>query len=122
MKSYSASADGLQSIATAYDGNGNVTGTTETYAGPTRAHIRSYDAFNRLERETDPWGDVVSHTYDAQGNRTGTSADGSTTRYSYDELNRRVSITAAGGAVTIAFDRQVSHRRELHRWPPSKSR
>ena len=106
LKSYSASADGLASIATGYDGNGSVTSTTETYAGGiTRAHARAYDDFNRLQRETDPWGDAVTHTYDAQGNRTGTTAQGSTTLYSYDELNRRVAVTAVGGPVVTTYDR-----------------
>jgi RHS repeat-associated protein len=107
-KTYESSVDGLASIETKYDGNGNVTETKETYTGAgalTRVHTRTYDSFNRLESETDPWADKIKHTYDAQGNLKSTTAKGSTTQYGYDELNRRVSVTAVGGAVTTAYDR-----------------
>jgi YD repeat-containing protein len=105
LKAYSASADGLVSIGTGYDGNGNVIETQETYASGTRTHIRRPDAFNRLEQETDPWGDTITHTYDAQGNRKSTTAQGSTTRYDYDVLNRRKAVTAAGGTIETVYDR-----------------
>ncbi len=109
QKSYSASTDALQRIATQYDGNGNVTETKETYgtggSATMRTHTRTYDTFNRLERETDPWGDIIRHTYDAQGNRTATTAQGATSNYGFDALNRRISVTAAGGAITTTYDR-----------------
>ncbi|WP_171092235.1 RHS repeat-associated core domain-containing protein [Usitatibacter rugosus] len=105
LKAYSASADGLQSIGTGYDGNGNVLSTTETYVSGTRAHTRAYDRFNRLQSETDPWGDTITHLYDTQGNRKSTTAQGSTTLYGYDSLNRRISTTASGGAIQTTYDR-----------------
>jgi len=70
-KAFAASADGLTAIDTQYDANGNVTQTKENYgAGLTRIRTRSYDAFNRLERETDPWSQgnaqaSISRIYDA---------------------------------------------------------
>jgi hypothetical protein len=44
LKTYSASADGLVSIGTDYDGNGNVIKTEETYASGSRVHLRRPNA------------------------------------------------------------------------------
>ena len=137
----SGNADGLTNIAYSHDANGNITQTTETYAaipddttvtptlaaiaGATRTHSRRYDSFNRLDKETDPWGNTLSHNYDAQGNLKATTATtvgggsggggGGTTSsrtasYQYDALNRRVSTVAGAGggnsaSTTVTYDR-----------------
>jgi YD repeat-containing protein len=55
-----------------------------------RTHF-TYDAFERLETETDPLGFPTSYRYDAMGNRTRqTDALGQRTCLYYDELNRLI--------------------------------
>ena len=58
--------DDLQSIATAYDGNGNVETVTETYSGPsgTRTTTQTWDAFDRLRTKSDPEGELLTYGYD----------------------------------------------------------
>ncbi|GMU66697.1 MAG: hypothetical protein AMXMBFR36_29710 [Acidobacteriota bacterium] len=96
--------DDLQSIATAYDGNGNVETVTETYSGPsgTRTTSQTWDAFDRLRTKTDPEGELLTYGYDAAGNRNRlTDPDGRTTLYQHDALNRLQSVLPPGTGATL---------------------
>jgi RHS repeat-associated protein len=92
--------DDLLAHAFTYDGNDNPTRIEETYSGATgtRVTTRSFDTFDRLTSTTDPFGETLAHTYDANGNRTFTTdPDGKVTRTTYDALNRAVSTLLPGG-------------------------
>ncbi len=67
---------------------------------------RSYDDAGRLFRETDPNGDYIEHTYDANGNETATRDRlGRIFRKQYDSLNRlAVSIDPLGNTSTTSYD------------------
>ena len=94
-----------------YDANGNVTRTAQTDTWGERVETTTYDAFNRPLQVTDAWGNSLTHSYDAQGNRTGTIARaqgagaGAVTTIEYDSLNRAISYTGAGGLTRISYDK-----------------
>lgn len=68
--------------------------------------IRSYDNAGRPLRETDPAGDYVEHTYDANGNETITrDKTGKLYKKQYDALNRvAVEIDPLGNTRSTIFD------------------
>ena len=104
----SATGDDIQSIATVYDANGNVTKITETYSGVTgtRVTTKSYDNFDRLILVTDAFGKALQYQYDANGNRTLLlDPDSKATKYTYDALNRVSTVTNGSGTATYAYDR-----------------
>ena len=105
LKSYGSGPDGLTALATTWDGNGNRTGTRIDDGQGSRSHAMSYDGFDRLVQQVDPWGKAVSHTYDAAGNRLTTTAQGATSRYSVDALGRRVATLVPGGTLNTSYDR-----------------
>lgn len=105
-----ASANGAGSITQArysYDGNGNLTSTTQVDEWGTRTEATSYDAFDRPVKVTDAWGNSLTHGYDAQGNRISTTAQpgGSVTSIGYDALNRPTAQSGAGGLTRIGYDK-----------------
>lgn len=106
-KTYSASADGLQEIATTYDRNNNPETVTESYgAGNSRTTTTAYDAFDRPTRVTDGFGARMDYSYDPNGNRlTLATQDARITRYSYDGLNRLRGLTSPAGGVQHRYDR-----------------
>lgn len=110
-KTYSASADGLQSIATEYDANNNV--VKVTMAGTaTQVSSYGYDHFDRQQQHTDPFGAKASTGYDANGNKTSlVTQDGKVTKYTYDVLNRLGGIVAQSGSVTYSYDRSSLNTR-----------
>ncbi|MDA8021083.1 MAG: toxin glutamine deamidase domain-containing protein [Thermoanaerobaculia bacterium] len=91
----------LASIETGYDANNNPVLYRETYGDATglRSTEKAYDDFDRLTSVQDAWGNFISYSYDANGNRRSvTDPDGQTTSYTFDDLNRTISVTAPGGA------------------------
>ena len=86
----------------------------------TRTETTTYDAFNRPVKATDAWGNSLTHSYDPQGNRIGTtaataSAPGcSVTTIEYDALNRRTSQSGAGGTTRISYDKSSRVTQLLH--------
>ena len=72
--------------------------------------VYTYDDMNRLASETKPGGDVLSYTYDENGNKTSltiTDANGAsrTQSFAYDALNRLISVTDnAGGITSYGYD------------------
>ncbi|RFF32618.1 RHS repeat-associated core domain-containing protein [Wenzhouxiangella sediminis] len=100
-------ANGDESIQVeyAYDGNGNRTEVLETIvSGGTEISTYQYDAFDRLEVETDRFGQQITHVYDAKGNRIRRIDAAGTTIYGIDALDRVQSVTAPGrGAVTYTY-------------------
>ena len=100
-----ATGDESIQVAYAYDGNGNRTEVLETLAGGgTQVSTYDYDNFDRLERETDRFGQQVTHRYDAKGNRIRRTDATGTTTYGIDPLDRVRSVTAPGrGAVVYTY-------------------
>ncbi len=88
----------------AYDADGNLTGFTDA----TGTTTRSYDADNRLLSESKNGAAVVSHTYDATGQKgllsTTTDANGRVLTYSYTSRNELGGVSEAAGAVSYAYD------------------
>ena len=94
-----------------YDGNKNLTmitqGTEDTIAP--RITTGTYDGYNRLDTSTDPNGNVATHHYDANHNRTSFRVDGelwdvfgsagnvrlSEIAYAYDPMDRIIQGDAA---------------------------
>jgi RHS repeat-associated protein len=87
-----------------HDGNGNLTAIDETVNGTTRHATRHYDAFDRLDTDTDVHGKALVYVYDAVGNRTQLSSDGVTTLWGYNALNQNDAVTVPGqGTTAIAY-------------------
>ncbi|WP_454708512.1 RHS repeat-associated core domain-containing protein [Delftia acidovorans] len=103
-----------------YDANGNLTSTAQTDSQGTRTETTTYDAFNRPVKVTDAWGNSLTHSYDPQGNRIGTTAatasapGSSVTTIQYDALNRRTSQSGAGGTTRISYDKSSRVTQLLH--------
>ena len=89
-------------LAYTYDLNGNKTSVTVTTAGGTpRPVTYTYDKLNRLSTVVDEHGTTV-YTYDAAGNRASvTQANGVTTQYVYDVLNRLTQLTSQNSSGTV---------------------
>ncbi len=72
--------------------------------------VYTYDVMNRLESETQPNGDVLEYSYDANGNKTQlkvTYANGDIRNEfsTYDALNRLASVTDSNGnETTYSYD------------------
>ncbi|MFY0675645.1 MAG: RHS repeat protein, partial [Neptuniibacter sp.] len=85
-----------------------------------RTETMTYDAVNRLVRETSPLGVHRDYQYDDRGNRTAMidaagSADARTTQYAYDKADRLVSTTDALGVIsqmTLDANGNVVERRD----------
>ena len=93
----------IAATARHYDGNGNVRMIRESLGvGTVRQATRSYDAFDRLDRDQDVYGRELAYQYDSVGNRTHlTDADGQTTIWAYDPLNRVSAMTVPGQGTTV---------------------
>ncbi len=109
-KSYSASVDGLASIATVYDANGNPITVSESYSAGAGAGARvstyTYDAFDRQLSVQDGFGAQMAYAYDPAGNRkTLATQDAKVTRYGYDGLNRLTGLSSPAGSVQYRYDR-----------------
>ena len=95
----------IQSIATDYDANNNVTTITETKiqsGGGTVTDVttNSYDRLDRLQTSTQR-GRTITYAYDNNGNRTGVSTDAGNTIYTFDTRNRLK--TAVAGTETSTY-------------------
>ncbi|WP_407065742.1 RHS repeat domain-containing protein [Dokdonella sp.] len=86
------------------DGNGNVVQIDETINGTTRHATHHYDAFDRLDADTDVHGKQAVYAYDAVGNRLQLSSDGATTLWGYNALNQNDAVTVPGqGTTALAY-------------------
>ncbi len=98
-----------------YDENGNPLFVHETKQMQSGRVVeitsRTYDRLDRLQTQSRPYGGVsksISYEYYAKGNRQKiTDADGVTTTYTYDALDRLKTATLAEGTT------------EYHYWPDS---
>ncbi|REJ80618.1 MAG: RHS repeat protein [Acidobacteria bacterium] len=119
--------DDLTEIATAYDPNGNALQVLERYTdlatgapGPTGdlEILQAFDDFDRLISRTDAYGETLTHSYDASGNRTRlVDPDGLLTRYAYDALDRLVAVTTSGhssGVTQYSYGRDSRLERVVH--------
>lgn len=101
-RSYPAGGD-LVSIGTSYDANNNVERITETKAGGViEITDHNYDLLNRLEVRNQR-GHIVSYAYDFNGNRTGVTAPGGNTRYTFDSRNRLHTAVANTHTTTYTY-------------------
>ena len=86
------------------DANSNLTGWTDS----TGTYTRAYDDDNRLLNEKKGTATIVSHTYDATGQKgllsTTTDANARVLTYSYDGLNRLSSVAETAGTTSYAYD------------------
>ena len=92
-----------QATTYGYDGNGNLTGSTDPL-GHATGNI--YDALNRLVQVLDPDGGTTQYAYDAAGNLAQvTDPRGLDTRYTYDGLGNLVTqVSPDTGTTTSSFD------------------
>ena len=95
-------ADPLSFVtAYAYDGVGNTVSTTDAN-GKTNQY--SYDVLNRLTKGSFADGSSVAYTYDKDGNRVSMTDARGTTNYSYDTLDRLISVASPGGTLQYGYD------------------
>ncbi len=95
-----------------YDANGNLGRQVEPRGNVQGANpddydtLYTYDAAGRVLIETDPLGNVTTHTYDAVGNElTVRDANNKTTTYTYDGKNHLSNVTAPDtGVTTYTYD------------------
>ena len=91
-----------------YDANDKITRETITRHDSTPDYVteRGYDRQERLTREANGHGQVLVSTFDRGGNRTSLiDAQGETTSYQYDALNRLKQSSAPGiGTTTYHYD------------------
>lgn len=80
-----------------YDGDGNVSGTTDGAGDPT---AYSYDPLGRIISEVDPVGDTTLMTYTATTLSAVQDPAGVVTGYGHDQVGRTTAITDGAGAVT----------------------
>ncbi len=96
-------------IDSIYDANDNLIRVDETRSSgsdPPGAFttLRTYDALDRLESETDGIGRTLKYGYDRAGNRTSLiDPDNIPTTYLYDSLNRLKSVITEGGTTTYEY-------------------
>ncbi len=84
-----------------YDALGNRTIITDARGYTTTF---TYDALNRVIRESNPLSHTTRYQYDAPGNRVVmTDANTSVTRYAYDALNRLSIITYTAEVTPVRF-------------------
>jgi len=113
---------------TYHDGSGesytyDVNGNRETASDARGSTRYTYDDRDRLKTETQPDGTVLSYDYDAAGNRTllqtqipnaqSGVTDITTTRYSYDNLNRLYTVTDHHNQVTTYGYDAVGNRQSV---------
>lgn len=96
-------------IVNVYDANRRLAQTTNPLGGVSTFEYETPffgRNFDRVLRAEDPLGHGVTHQYDEVGNRVATTdANGNTTRFRYDELNRLVeTIDPLGHAVRHRYD------------------
>jgi RHS repeat-associated protein len=82
-----------------------------TVSGPISSGVESgttkfsYDALDRIVRQTNPDGTFLAYAYDAGGNLTERSTRGGGVHYTFDAIGRMESATdAAGKKTTYAYD------------------
>jgi RHS repeat-associated protein len=92
-----------QTTAYAYDGNFNVTSTTDPLTHQT---TNSYDALNRLLQVVDPNSGVTKYAYDGANNLTQViDANTNATTYTYDGLNNVITqVSPDTGTTTNTYD------------------
>lgn len=105
LKRYYTSNDNVNYT---YDPNGNIIYALSASYGTTTVTTRSYDEWNRLEREASTVGSStygVSYEYDTRSNvKTIDALDGSyILSYTYDEFNRVKTASLKAGQTTLSL-------------------
>ena len=102
QQSFPAGSD-IVTIASTYDANNNLDIVTETKAGSTvEVTDHTYDLLDRLTARNQR-GHSVGYVYDNNGNRTGVTALGGTTTYTFDSRNRLHTAVANGLTSTYHY-------------------
>ena len=79
-------------VGFSYDNNSNITGVTDSNGTTTYAYV-FIAGRDRIVSKTDSFGKNIQYGYDAVGNLTSiTYPDGKVVSYSYDELNRLITV------------------------------
>lgn len=73
----------------------NILGNLVTTVDPRgKVWLKTYDVMNRIESETNPFGNKTSYKYDPAGRiKTEIRPDNGTTKYDYDDINRIIKTT-----------------------------
>ena len=88
-----------------YDARRNMLSASGTVGGVTRTTTFTYDAADRLTRQTDANGRVLEYTYDAFGRRTRmTDTAGYTVNYAYDAAGRLFRLTDGANALLVEYE------------------
>jgi RHS repeat-associated protein len=88
-------------IVTIYTPSGQVDSTTVTGGSLQNGKTSySYDAQDRLVRQTNPGGSFLAYGYDANGNIQQRSTAAGTVTYAYDGNQRLIAVTGIDGKVT----------------------
>ncbi len=97
-----------------YDQAGNLTSLTDA-KGKTTTFV--YDALVRASQRTLPQGMSASTTYayDAGGNRLSSTMEPGLATYSYDGMNRLISVTNSGRTTEFSYDYRPTA--DSQRWP-----
>lgn len=97
-----AGTDGTEtSVRSTYDKDGRKVSETDALGQTTRY---GYDALGRVTRKTDAAGTATDYAYDAFGGLLSETVSGSdatsVTKWTYDKMGRKISLTDANGNVT----------------------
>jgi RHS repeat-associated protein len=84
-----------------YDSVGNVVGTTDANGN---ANVYLYDALNRMVKGTYGDGKAVTYGFDQDGKRTSMTDWRGSTAYSYDVLDRLLSVAGPAGTTQYGYD------------------
>jgi RHS repeat-associated protein len=99
-----------------YDANGNQAARSDATATASGTTTFSYDALNRLTRESLPDASSTTYTYDGLGNLSSLTDPGGRLAYTYNAVNLLTSVTEPSGART-SFSYDAADNRTATTYP-----
>lgn len=99
------SSDGLISVTSQYDGNGNATQVEQNF-GPADIEVwtASYDDFDRRTSMVDRNGVAVTQGYDPNDNRVSRTGPEGEIQYGFNALNQLIELKPPAATSPVAFD------------------